>query len=198
MLGGSWACLSCPYLTSRLAWVQADLSLSSIVKCCSVLLSIQKYYTSNEKACQLISISLVFCWCIWIYYLFAFLLVLGDIPEFQPLRRNIPVSRLQTYSISTTLHTFPHTKDNSIIHTQTHLQVNLRLLAKSRSPRYSDIPRDTLRYSEVLCIYHCCIVDSLVCTPLRLYLLICSICDFVYNSGLILAEALSYSFRTSC
>ena len=43
--------------------------------------------------------------------------LLGDTPEFQPLRQNIPVSRLRTYSISTTLHTFPHTEDDSIIHT---------------------------------------------------------------------------------
>ena len=35
--------------------------------------------------------------------------MLGDTPEFQPLQRNIPISRLRTHSISTTLHTFPHT-----------------------------------------------------------------------------------------
>ena len=124
--------------------------------------------------------------------------VLGDTSKFQPLRQNISASRLRTHSISMTLCTFPHTEDNSTIHTWTHLRVNLRLLARSRSPRYSETPQDTSRYSEVLCIYHCCIVDSLVCPPLWLYFLICSICDFIYNSGLILAEALSYSFRTSC
>ena len=73
--------------------------------------------------------------------------VLGDTSKFQPLRWNLYVSRLRAHSVSTILRIFPHTEDDSTIHIRTHLRVNLCSLAKSRTPRFSEILRDTLRYS---------------------------------------------------
>ena len=73
--------------------------------------------------------------------------VLGDTSEFQPLWWNLYVSRLQAHSILTRLCIFPHTEDDSTIHIQTHLRVNLHSLAKSRTPRFSEILWDTPRYS---------------------------------------------------
>ena len=98
---------------------------------------------------------------------------------------------VNTFRLSDTPYIPPHRRQlyNPYLNSS---RVNLRLQVRSLDLQ------DTPRYSEVLGAYHCCIVDSLVCPPLRLYLLICSICDLVYNSGLTLAEALSYSFRTSC
>ena len=93
-----------------------------------------------------------------------------------------------TFRLSNTLYIPPHQRRLYNLYPNS---------SPSQSPSASQKSR-TPRHSEVLGVYHCCIVDSLVCPPLWLYLLICSTCDLVYNSGLTLAEALSYSFRTSC
>ena len=85
-------------------------------------------------------------------------------------------------TLPTTLQPIPKTTSNSI---------SVRQLSPPRTRRY------TPRYSKALCVYYCFIVYPLIWPPLWLYLLICSIHNFLYNSGPILAEALSYSFRTS-
>ena len=111
--------------------------------------------------------------------------MLGDTSEYRLIRQNLSTSQFRAYPISRILHTSPHTVDDSTIHIQSHLQLNLCFSTKSEPSTH------TPRYSEILCTHHCCIVYSPIWPPLWLYLLIWSICNFVYNSGLIVRGHLS-------
>ena len=118
---------------------------------------------------------------IYAYYCISSLL-LGDTSINQLLKWNMPVSMLQTHSVSVPLHMSLHSVGN-IISSPTHSEL-LWCLRQNMST-------STFRtYSISLCICHHC------CTSTIVLLFHCS--HFVYNSELILAEDPSYSFRTSC
>ena len=83
--------------------------------------------------------------------------VLGNTSKFQSLWQNLSISWLQAHPVSTILHMFPHTADNSIIHPRTHLWLYLCLSVKSRPPMYT--PRYSASTIIVLLIplfgHHC-------------------------------------------
>src|ERR1700761_3934240 len=118
--------------------------------------------------------------------------------------RKTPEPKLRIYSVDAKLRTFPLTEDNPKVQLRAHLRPYPRSPASrtrtcKRAPRYlgvrlRGIPNNTPRLSSLSYLtplfgHYCCCNHPLFYFPLLL---------FVYSSEPILAEVLSYSFRTSC
>ena len=114
-------------------------------------------------------------------------LVSEDTPVHQSLRQNMSTSTFWTDSISPTLRISLHI--GSKLHS---LQIvpSVSLSVQIPKHRWKHTP-SYLMFESASC--HCCMYYH-CCSTIVLF----SIVPVVYNLGLILAEDLTYSFRTSC